>query len=140
MSSASSTSSVTTTTTTNVISTPSSLPAQFLSIKLTRDNYLSSQAQVLPYMHAQSMLLFVDPQAEVPPKEITVTTTNGASQAPNPVYTAWYQQDQVVLSALLASLTEETIGHVLFLSSASEVWQQLKAIYGARSQARVMQV
>jgi hypothetical protein len=46
----------------------------------------------------------------------------------------------VVLSALPASLIEETIGHVLFLSSASEVWQQLKTIYGARSQARVMQV
>jgi hypothetical protein len=28
----------------------------------------------------------------------------------------------VVLSALLASLTEETIIHVLFLSSATEVW------------------
>jgi hypothetical protein len=46
----------------------------------------------------------------------------------------------VVLSALLASLTEEMIDHVLFLSSASEVWQQLKAIYGARSQARAMPV
>jgi hypothetical protein len=137
MSSASSTSSVTTT---NVISTPSSFPAQFLSIKLTRDNYLSWQAQVLPYLHAQNLLLFIDPQAEVPPKEITVTTTNGASQAPNLTYTTWYQQDQVVLSALLASLTEEMIDHVLFLSSTSEVWQQLKAIYGARSQARVMQV
>jgi hypothetical protein len=38
MSSASFASSITTTT--NVVSMPSSLPAQFLSIKLTRDNYL----------------------------------------------------------------------------------------------------
>jgi hypothetical protein len=138
MSSASSASSMITNAT--AISMPSSLPAQFLSIKLTRDNYLMWQAQVLPYLRAQNLLSFIDPQAEVPPKEITVTTTDGASRVPNPVYTTWYQQDQVVLSALLASLTEETIGHVLFLSNASEVWQQLKTIYGARSQARVMQV
>jgi hypothetical protein len=93
---------------------------------------------VLSYLHAQNLLSFIDPQAEVPSKEITVTTADGASQVPNLAYTAWYQQDQVVLSALLASLTKETIGHVLFLSSTSEVWQQLKSIYGARSQARAM--
>jgi hypothetical protein len=86
------------------------------------------------------MLSFINPQAEVPPKEITVTTTDGANRVPNLTYTAWYQQDKVVLSALLASLMEEMIGHVLFLHSTSEVRQQLKTIYGARSQARVMQV
>jgi hypothetical protein len=110
-----------TTSTTNVVSIPPLLPAQFLSIKLMRDNYLLWQAQVFPYLHVQNLLSFIDPHAEVPPKEITVTTINGARRAPNPAYTVWYQQDQMVLSALLASLTEETISHVLFLSSASEV-------------------
>jgi hypothetical protein len=92
MSSASSASSITTTTTTtNVVSMPSSLPAQFLIIKLTRDNYLMWQAQVLPYLRTQNLLSFIDPQEEVPPKEIMVTTTDGASRAPNPAYTSWYQ-------------------------------------------------
>jgi hypothetical protein len=39
-----SSSSTTTPTNSIVVSTPSSLPAQFLSIKLTRDNYLMWQA------------------------------------------------------------------------------------------------
>jgi hypothetical protein len=51
------------------------------------------QAQVLPYLHAQNLLSFINPQAEVPSKEITVTTADGASRVPNPTYTAWYQQD-----------------------------------------------
>jgi hypothetical protein len=90
MSFASLASSTTTTTNSTAVSMPSSLPAQFLSIKLTRDNYLMWQAHVLPYLRAQNLLSFIDPQAEVPSKEITVTTPDGASRVPNLAYTAWY--------------------------------------------------
>lgn len=59
---------------------------------------------------------------------------------PNPEYATWYQQDQFVLSALLSSLTEEVLSHVIFMSTSREVWLALKAMFSSRSCARTMQI
>lgn len=59
---------------------------------------------------------------------------------PNLEYATWYQQDQFVLSALLSSLTEEILSHVIFMSTSREVWLALKAMFSSRSRARTMQI
>ena len=67
---------------------------------------------------------------------VTTTTDNGASQSLNPQYASWYNLDQLVLSGLLASLSEELLTDVADLSTARDVWVKLEKIYLSRSKAR----
>ena len=50
------------------------------------------------------------------------------------------QQDQLVLSVLLSSLSGEILGQVLFLSTSTEVWEALGRMFSLGSKARVMQI
>lgn len=59
---------------------------------------------------------------------------------PNPYYNVWFQQDQLLLSALLSSLTEEVLSHVIFLPTAREVWLALEKMFSSSSRARTMQI
>ncbi|KAJ0988266.1 hypothetical protein J5N97_006622 [Dioscorea zingiberensis] len=83
---------------------------------------------------------YVDGSIPCPEKMITETTVSGAQQVPNPTYQAWLQQDQLVLSALLSSLSESVLAQVLFLSTSHEVWKALEGMFASRSRARAMQI
>ncbi|KAJ0981596.1 hypothetical protein J5N97_009851 [Dioscorea zingiberensis] len=50
------------------------------------------------------------------------------------------QQDQMVLNALLASLSEEILSQILFLTTSHEVWSSLEQSFSSRSRARIIQL
>lgn len=43
-----------------------------------------------------------------------------------------------MLSALLSSLKEEILSHVLFHTTSTQVWKELEAMFASSSQARIM--
>ncbi|KAJ0963639.1 hypothetical protein J5N97_028761 [Dioscorea zingiberensis] len=108
-----------------------------IDVKLTRNNYLLWKVQFLPYLRSQQFLGYVDGTIVCPSKTITQATTEGATQVPNPT---WLQQDQLVLSVLLSSLSEEVLSQVLFLSTSFDVWTTLERMFSSQSRARIMQI
>lgn len=85
-------------------------------------------------------VVYVDGTSKVLVSTIMVTTDNGASQEVNPEYDHWLLQDQLVLSALLSSLTVEILAQVIFLPTVCDIWVALKEMFGSQSRARVIQI
>ncbi|GKE43776.1 retrovirus-related pol polyprotein from transposon TNT 1-94 [Tanacetum coccineum] len=118
--------------------TPSVNFGHLIYVRLTRDNYLLWKAQFLQYLRGQRLLGYVDGTIECPPETIIDSSSNEG--VINPAYQTWFQHDQMILSALLSSLTEEILGHVVFLSTSRDVWVALEKMFSSQSHARVMQV
>jgi hypothetical protein len=88
------------------------LPTQlhhFITIKLTQDNYLLWRAQLIPYLRGQNLFGYLDGSVPCP----AITIPNSSTHIPNPEYIHWSQQDQIILSALLSSLTESLLTQVV---------------------------
>ncbi|GJN34181.1 hypothetical protein PR202_gb22825 [Eleusine coracana subsp. coracana] len=97
--------------------------SQLISIKFMQDNYLLWTAQVVPYLKSQGLMGYVDGAISAPSQTIIVEPSEESGSpriAVNPEYTRWYHQDQLILSALLSSLTEDTMGHVIGAKMARE--------------------
>ena len=124
--------------TTGLLPTPSI--GHLVTIKLTNSNYLMWKAQFVPYLRSQQLLGFVDGTNPRPAATITQATNSGARQAPNPAYHQWLLQDQLVLSALLSSLSEDILGRVWRFTTATEVWSALEGMFSSGSRARTMQI
>jgi hypothetical protein len=87
--------------------------AHNLPVKLTPDNYLFWRAQIIPLLRSHSLECFVDGTCPCPPPA-------------HPSYRFWIAQDQAILSALQASLSEGVAGLVLFAATARDVWVTLE--------------
>ncbi|KAH9745092.1 retrovirus-related pol polyprotein from transposon RE1 [Citrus sinensis] len=61
-------------------------------------------------------------------------------QVKNPEYIIWRSQDQTLLNWLLSSITEGILSHVHSCNTAYDVWKTLEKKFGAKSEARVLQL
>uniref|UniRef100_A0A2N9GV08 Retrotransposon gag domain-containing protein n=1 Tax=Fagus sylvatica TaxID=28930 RepID=A0A2N9GV08_FAGSY len=59
---------------------------------------------------------------------------------PNPDYHTWLVQDQMILSALISSLTENILAYVVRCTTSREVWLTLERMFTAHSRARTMNI
>ncbi|XP_071678263.1 uncharacterized protein [Lolium perenne] len=122
--------------------TPISLDNK-ITIRLTADNYLYWRTQVDPILRTNLLFGFVDGSLPCPAAEIPNPAANEGGASPtiaNPLYAAWHQQDQAILSALVASLTEGVIGMVMLVPTSQQVWETLEASFASQSTARVMHI
>ena len=113
-----------TTSPTSSPTTPTSLTQvhHLITIKLTRDKYLLWKAHIVPYLKGQHLYGFLDGSRPAP---LTVLTTNidGTAQViPNTKFHQWHLQDQMLLSALISSLSENILAHVVKCVTARDVW------------------
>jgi len=114
-----------------------------LTIKLTEDNYLFWRAQVLPVLRSNGLMNFISKEFSAPPVEIANPQAGDAgapAKIPNPTYTAWFQQDQAILSAFLASLMPEVFGIIVLATTSEEAWSTLAGSFASQSTARSMQL
>jgi hypothetical protein len=109
-----------------------------VTVKLTRDNFLLWKAQIVPYLKGQKVLGHVDGTIPMPPQSIPASS-DGSITIPNPAFLTWVQQDQMVLSALISSLTESLIAQVVGYFTSCEVWTALERLFASHSRARIMQ-
>lgn len=58
----------------------------------------------------------------------------------NPVYTKWKQTNQLILSLICSSLTEEAMSEIVGLMSSCETWQALEASFSHKSKTRELQL
>jgi len=108
--------------------------------KLTRENYNTWKATVAPILKGHSLYGFVDGSNPCPSSIISTTSETGATVAPKPAYMAWNLQDQLIIGALTASLTESILSHVVKCTTSHEVWITLQRLFASHEKARTMQV
>lgn len=99
-----------------------------ITLKLTRDNYLSWKAQLLPYFCGQKHFRFVDGSNIAPPKLLNTTFSTDVPIS-NPAYEFWHEQDQFILSTFISSLSEPILCHVVGLETSSDVWLNLAKMF-----------
>jgi histone deacetylase 1/2 len=114
-----------------------------VTVKLTKDNYLLWKTQIVPYLRGQRLFGFVDgtissPSPTIPNPE-AATSQTAPAEISNPHYSTWYDQDQVVLSALVSSLSENILAQMVGLSKSREVWVALERMFASHSFARAIQ-
>jgi hypothetical protein len=110
-----------------------------ITIKLTHENCLLWKAQVVPYLRGH-LFKFVDGSHLNPPPVITTQSSGATTILVNPEFTQWQLQDQIVLSALISSLSKKVIAHVVRCTTSRELWTTLEPMFIAQSQARLMQI
>jgi hypothetical protein len=110
------------------------------NLKLTRENHPLWSTLIIPYLEGQSLFGYVNGDTPCPPQflESFDPSTGTSTQTLNPSYTAWYQQDKLILSLLLSTVSESLLTHVVGLKTSREVWLTLERMFAAQSQARVM--
>uniref|UniRef100_A0A2N9IMK5 Reverse transcriptase Ty1/copia-type domain-containing protein n=1 Tax=Fagus sylvatica TaxID=28930 RepID=A0A2N9IMK5_FAGSY len=121
---------------------PSSLPhiQHLITIKLNRDNYLLWKAQIVPYLRGQHLYGFIDGTNPAPPSSVTASTSDTTTALPNPEFSNWHTQDQMILSALISSLFETILAHVVKCTTSCAVWLCLERMFTSQSRARSMQL
>lgn len=77
-------------------------------LKLTSSNYLSWKIQFQTLFTGYDLLGYIDGTKACPAK----TINQSEATVPNPAYHAWIQQDQLILNAIIGSLSPEIISFV----------------------------
>jgi len=126
------------------ILSPSALPPQIqnvyahISEKLTQDNYILWQFLMVPFLEGQNLFGYVDGTTPRPP-QLLPNPTSGLLVA-NPSYHSWYHQDGMIFSAIISTLSVETLPHVIGLTTSREVWLTLETLFSTQSQSPIMQL
>ena len=129
-------------TTLSILPTSTHLPVvhHLVTIKLNCDNYLLWKAQIVPYLRGQHLFGFLDGSRPAPLQTITVSAADVSTLQPNPNYHTWLVQDQMILSALISSLTENILAYVVRCTTSREVWLTLERMLTTHSRARTMNI
>jgi hypothetical protein len=117
---------------------PIALTSQ-ITIRLSSDNYIYWRTQVVPILRSNLIYGFIDGTLPCP-SEMVPATDKTAEPVSNPLYSAWHQQDQAILSAIVSSLTEPVIGMVMLATTSQETWETLEVSFASQSTARVMDI
>jgi hypothetical protein len=93
---------------------------------------------MVPFLECQNLFGYIDGTTPRPP-QLLPDSTSGLLVA-NPSYHSWYHQDRMIFSAIISTLSVETLPHVIGLTTSREVWITLETLFSAQSQSRIMQL
>jgi hypothetical protein len=100
-----------------------------ITIRLTRDNFLLWKTQAVPALRAAHLYGYIDGTIVKPPPTLVEGTGPDAKEVANPAFLRWFQQDQLVLLALLGSMSEDLVGQMTRLTTSKAVWDTLHAMF-----------
>jgi hypothetical protein len=118
----------------NLVNLISINAAAQLPLKLSPSNYLSWRAQFHTLLVGYDLLGYLDGSLACPLRSVV---TNGISTV-NPAYTFWLRQDQLLLHAIIASVSESITPFVASSQTSREAWDRLSTLYASRSRTRIM--
>jgi len=95
--------------------------------------------QMKPYLLGQGVFHFVDGSVLCPPSHVSDNFA-GSSSIINPSFLHWKQQDQLILSALLSSLSLDVLHLVVDCFTLHCVWYTLEKAFASLSNSRIMQL
>ncbi|KAK1649950.1 hypothetical protein QYE76_067755 [Lolium multiflorum] len=110
-----------------------------ISEKLTQDNFLLWQAQVLPKIRGAQLFGFLNGSSAQHEKTIKTKDNDGAEVTiPNPKHARWVAQDQTVLGFLVRNMAKEVLTQMVGLPTSVAVWKAVVEMFAAQSQSRVV--
>jgi hypothetical protein len=96
-----------------------------VTIKLSSTNFLLWRSQVVPLLQCQKLYGYVNGSTPMP----SVATDPAA-------HNIWKQFDQLVMSLLLSSLTEEALSITIGFTTSRDVWNSLETTFSQKSKVR----
>ncbi|KAH0729452.1 hypothetical protein KY290_000577 [Solanum tuberosum] len=109
-------------------------PASQLPIKLHDSHIFATwKAQFSMLMHGHDLCGHLDGSTPSPSRTITIGTAPSA----NPAFALWFQQDQLIQNALMASVDPTIATTVAAANSAKTAWDALHTAYANKSQTRI---
>ncbi|KAA8532326.1 hypothetical protein F0562_032419 [Nyssa sinensis] len=111
------------------------LPAQVISIKLDRTNFLAWNAQLIPLFRSYGLMRIVDGFEPSPPQ-----FSNDEQKAQgllNFAYVLWQYKDQTVLGWIVSSLSPTVVSTIYGLETSWLAWQALGTRFAASSTSRI---
>ena len=116
--------------------------ANFVTLKLTPENYLLWREQMLALAKSQDMVGLLTGEKMKPTMytNIVITERTSTSEATEQQiskdFLKWRKEDRLLRGWIIGTLTEETLGLVIGLDSSQSVWNALKEAYAQDSQER----
>ncbi|OVA08609.1 hypothetical protein BVC80_723g1 [Macleaya cordata] len=107
---------------------------QFISVKLTEENFLIWKKQLLPVLRSQDLYHFIDPDHTPPLSHILDPTTNLVG--PNRLYKQWHLTDQILISWLHATFSDSMLSQTLVFSTVRDLYTYLEASFNSQVNAR----
>lgn len=105
------------------------------SVKLNIENHLLWKQQILKlFVTINSHFL----ESSSKPLKF-LSSQDEATWIINPKYSEWKQQDQLLVSCLLSSMTEGILTGMVRYESASQIWMKLNLCFAAQTRAKVSQ-
>jgi len=113
-----------------------------LHIKLYKVNFMAWRTQILAYIKRQDAYNFLNGSSQPPAQHILNSSIVAGTLATiiNPNFLAWCQQDQMILSIIISTLTEPYVIHAVNSATASTLWTTLISMFASQAKARVMQI
>lgn len=105
-------------------------------IKLTNSNYLSWKLQFQTLLIGYDILGYVDGTKPCPEQ----TVKSGNTTSPNPAYSAWVRQDQLILNAIVGSLSSNIVPFISTSKTSKHAWDILASIYAKPSRGRIKHI
>ncbi|KAL9448658.1 hypothetical protein AB3S75_016030 [Citrus x aurantiifolia] len=105
-------------------------------LKLTSSNYLSWKLQFQTLFAGYDLLGYIDGSKPCP----SATITDNNTTTPNPAHLLWVRQDQLILNAIIGSISPNIIPFVATAKTSKEAWITLANTYAKPSRGRIKQV
>ena len=110
----------------------------FVSIKLSQNNYLLWKTQIMGLIESQDMIGFIDGSLPIPKPHIKVSSDEVSDETfeTNSDFLAWKKSDRLLRGWITGTLLEEVLGLVVGLDTSAEVWTALSNSFAQESQER----
>lgn len=105
----------------------------FVSLKLTNQNFLLWEMQLLSLIECHDLEGFVNGEVAMPEKELEA---KDKTKSVNPDYTSWIKTDRLVKAWIIGTLSEEALGLAVGHKTARDVWKALHDAFAMNTQAR----
>lgn len=104
-----------------------------LPIKLNSSNFILWKTQIMPMLRGCRLAHHVD-GSKSPPEKVL------ANNNPNPEFVVWEQQDHLVLSWIVASVSESVLPQIVGAERAREAWTKLVTAYASGSRPQIREL
>jgi hypothetical protein len=123
---------------------PLSNTQQVINLILTNSNYLFWRIQMKSYIIGPGVFSFIDGSHSCPSlldlSSHSTTAFANINYDPSQAFLTWKQQDQLILSALLPSLSIEVLHLVVDYPTSASVWSTLERALASPSNSRIAQL
>ena len=99
--------------------------------KLTTTNFNVWRTQVRSALIGLGVIGYIEKSIKVPVQFLE-------NKVPNPLYTIWNRQDQIIVNAMLGSCHETIQPLISTAATADEMWERLVTLYANNSRSRII--